>query len=152
MKITTLNTKLYQKTLEWLLARPRSVAETRTYLHRRNSEKDSEQIINQLISQGYLDDTAFAKLYVENRRISRGISQRRLELELRKKGVASQIISRAIAENPRNDYEEIRKIITKKAPKYQNDPQKLIQYLAAQGFDYESAKTAVHEMDSRNSA
>lgn len=143
--------KLYQRTLEWALTRPRSIKETRDYLFRKQA-KNPEQIIDQLIAKKYLDDKKFARDWVENRRLARGISRRRLELELRKKGINDQIITQALSQSSRDDAQEIAKIITKKRAKYTNDPQKLIQYLIRQGFDYESAKTAVLEMDSQNSA
>ena len=153
--------KLYQRTLEWVLTRPRSVQETRDYLRRKQFEKSrpntrsdklSAEILERLISKGYLDDEKFAKFWVENRFTKKGVSKKRLELELRKKGISSQIITQVLIETNRNDTAEITKIITKKRAKYASDPQKLIQYLVRQGFDYESAKTAVLETDSQNSA
>lgn len=143
--------KLYQRTLEWALTRPRSVKETRDYLYRKQAApEDSDNIIAKLTAKNYLNDENFARIWVENRYTSRGISRRRLELELRKKGISAQIIEQVFAETSRHDSTEIVKIIHKKRNKY--DDQQLIQYLVRQGFDYESAKTAVLETDSQSSA
>jgi SOS response regulatory protein OraA/RecX len=60
---------------------------------------------------------------------------KKLKLELRAKGVADDIIDRCLAESPRNEREELRKMIAKKAKRYP-DEQKLIQYLLRQGFNY----------------
>ena len=169
--------KLYQRTLEWVLVRPRSIRETRDYLRRKlrmsseghpqllrgrsaeprkdgreaRPEEDNSEftnlIISRLFEKGYLDDQKFAEYYVENRFIKKGISQKRLKMELIKKGISNNIIEQVL--NKRNDEEEIKKIINKKRKKYDDD--KLIQYLVRQGFDYQLARTLVLETDSQNS-
>ena len=105
--------------------------------------------MKRLIDRGYLDDEKFVRYYVENRNVKKGISLKKIRLELTKKGVSSTLIDSALAENPRNEAEEIKKIIAKKRRRYDNE--KLIQYLIRQGFDYQQSKDAVLEMDSQNS-
>ena len=167
--------KLYQRTLEWVLLRPRSVRETEDYLQRKlrnvlrgpfatNEEQVSEalpvttgerervreeysefsnEIIDKLISKGYLNDQTFAKFWVENRFIKKGISKKRLQLELIKKGISREIIEEAL--KSRNDEEEIQKIIAKKRKKYDDD--KLISYLVRQGFSYQLAQNQVRDYE-----
>ena len=58
--------KLYQRTLEWVLTRPRSVKETEDYLYKKIYEKKLEKnylnnIIEKLKSRNYLDDEKFAE-------------------------------------------------------------------------------------------
>ena len=118
--------------------------------HPRPEEDNSEftnLIISRLVEKGYLDDQKFAEYYVENRFVKKGISQKRLKMELIKKGISNSNIEQVL--NKRNDEEEIKKIINKKRKKYDDD--KLIQYLVRQGFDYQLARTLVLEMDSQNS-
>ena len=141
--------KLYQRTLEWVLTRPRSISETRTYLLRKNAE-NPDQIIEKLTSKNYLNDPKFTQYYIENRNTKKGISTKRLTQELRAKGIPQQTITQALAATPRPESEEIQKVIAKKQKKYQNNPQKLIQYLTAQGFDYQLSATLVRETDSQN--
>lgn len=163
--------KMYQRTLEWVLTRPRSVRETRDYLRRKllqkfrgpfatNGERVSEarpvttgeservreklqefssKIISRLVDKGYLDDRRFAEYYVENRFVKKGISQKRLKMELMKKGVPNEIIAEVL--DGRNDEEEILKMITKKRAKY--DDEKLTAYLCRQGFPYELVQNLV---------
>ena len=161
--------KLYQRTLEWVLLRPRSERETNDYLYKklrmsssgRSSRPSSRgsslrprsncgcpsedipelsnKIITRLASKGYLDDRKFAEWYVENRFVKKGISRKRLAMELMKKGVAAEIIDDVL--DVRNDEEEILKIIAKKRAKYDNE--KLIQYLCRQGFSYQLARDLV---------
>ena len=148
--------KLYQRTLEWVLSRPRSEKETSDYLYKKIYEKklDKEyinQIIEKLEKKTYLNDEAFAKWYVENRFVKKGISKKRLSLELAKKGISREIVERVLKDSGRDEKEEILKIIAKKRARYDDD--KLIQYLGRQGFSYELAKDLVlaSGTDSRNS-
>ena len=132
--------KLYQRALEKALTRPHSEREMRDYLCRKIYEKklDKEyidRIIGRLIEKKYLSDFEFAKWYVENRFVKKGVSLKRLKMELMKKGVAAEIIDEVLDSSERNDEEEILKIIAKKRAKY--DDEKLVQYLCRQGFSYQ---------------
>lgn len=113
------------------------------------SDQDIKQIIAKLTEYKYLDDANFAKYYVENRFQKKGISQRRLRLELTKKGIAPNIIDQVLFDSDcsRSDSDEIKKVITKKR-RLGYDDQKLIQYLVRQGFDYELAKDSVSKLSS----
>ncbi len=136
--------KMYQRTLEWVLTRPHSVRETHDYLYRKKCEKeDEEKIIERLVSRGYLNDESFAKYYVENRFVKKGISTKRLKMELMKKGIDSSIIEEVLSSGARNDDEEIQKMILKKYKKY--DKEKLINYLVRQGFHYQQVQSLVQD-------
>lgn len=145
--------KLYQRTLEWVLVRPRSEKETYDYLNKKIYEKKLDKdyinrIIDRLKEKKYLNDETFARYYVENRFVKKGISKKRLRMELAKKGIASSIIDEVL--DGRNDEEEIKKMIVKKRAKY--DDEKLTAYLCRQGFDYQLVKDLVqtYGMDSQN--
>ena len=101
----------------------------------------SEEILQRLIKKGYLDDYKFAEYYVENRFVKKGISKKRLRMELIKKGVAREIIDEVI--DGRDDEEEIRKMIAKKRAKY--DDEKLMGYLVRQGFSYDLVRRILFE-------
>lgn len=136
--------KLYQRTLEWVLMRPRSEKETRDYLYKKIYDKKLNknyinEIINRLQSKNYLDDLKFAEWYVENRFVKKGISKKRLSMELKKKGISNEIAEKVL--EARDDEEEIKKIIAKKRDKYTDE--KLIQYLCRQGFSYQLAQNLV---------
>ncbi len=136
--------KLYQRTLEWALMRPRSEKEFYDYLYKKVYEKKLDKnyislIIERLREKKYVDDRKFAEYYVENRFVKKGISRKRLKMELMKKGVAKEIVDEVISS--RDDEEEIDKIIAKKRDKY--DDEKLISYLCRQGFSYQLAQSRV---------
>lgn len=109
-----------------------------------------DQVIAKLVEKGYVNDQRFAEYYVEYRHAKKGVSLKKLRLELVKKGIDSATIEQTLQKIPRDDATEIRKIIAKKRQRYA-DNDKLIQYLLRQGFPYELAKTAVLETDSQNS-
>ena len=140
--------KLYQRALEWVLVRPRSKKEANDYLYKKIYEKKLNKdyidlIINKLKNKNYLNDLSFAEWYVENRFVKKGISRKRLKLELMQKGLPEEIISEVL--DKRNDEEEIKKIIAKKRSKY--DDEKLISYLCRQGFSFELARNLVQTFE-----
>lgn len=146
--------KLYQRALEKALTRPHSEKEMRDYLVRKLknnglSSEDilqlSQQVLERLSARGYVDDLKFAEYYVENRFVKKGVSRRRLSMELSKKGVKKEIIEEVLSESERNDAEEIRKIIAKKRAKYDDD--ELVAYLCRQGFSYGLAREQVSEFE-----
>ncbi|MBR3252812.1 RecX family transcriptional regulator [Candidatus Saccharibacteria bacterium] len=139
--------KLYQRTLEWVLTRPHSERETRDYLYKKIYDKKLDKsyidrIIEKLEFKGYVDDRKFAEYYVENRFVKKGVSRRRLEMELMKKGVSSDIISEVFDDGGRDEKEEILKMIKRKRSKYDTD-EKLISYLVRQGFSYSLVREVV---------
>ena len=194
--------KLFSSTLEWVVLKPRSILETRTFLEkklknrqyyqdfiaknadfsikcgtdhgsdlgvengkiagitpyvdfskhkvpgcRQYSPKKAgkvfppefiDQIVDELIKKKYLDDYKFARYYLETRKLKTGISQKKLKMELTRKGISTQTIE-VLMDELRDDSTEIDKIIAKKAHKYTKE--KLIQYLLRQGFDFELVRS-----------
>lgn len=61
----------------------------------------------------YVDDEKFAQWWVENRNVRKGSSLRKIGVELRAKGVATDIIEQVLGETDRNDQSELQKIIIK---------------------------------------
>lgn len=157
--------KLYARTLEYCLMRPHSAREVRDYLWRKTretkyksrktgeikqregvSQELADRVYDRLSEKGYIDDEKFARYWLENRNINKGSSRRKLENELRVKGVSSGIIDQALESATRSDEAEIKKIIAKKRRQYTDD-QKLMQYLARQGFSYDDIKSALSDID-----
>lgn len=152
--------KLYSRTLEYVLIRPRSQREVRDYLYRKTrdtrtksgevkkgvSPEITERVFERLVTKGYIDDEKFAKFWVENRNVRKGSSLRKLAAELRAKGVEKTIVDETLEQTDRHDQDELRKIIAKKRSKY-DDEKKLIAYLARQGFTYDDIKTVLYEDD-----
>lgn len=154
--------KLYTKALEYSMLRPHSSREMRDYLWRKTRETKyksrsgelktragiaqeiATRVYDRLVEKGYIDDEKFARWWVENRNLRKGTSRRKLQAELQAKGVASAVIAAMLEDSNRNDEDELAKIIAKKRAKYP-DEQKLIAYLARQGFSYDDIKSALQE-------
>ena len=138
--------KLYQRALEKALTRPHSEREICDYLNKKVYEKKLDKkyisdIVEKLKDKKYVDDRRFAEFWVENRFVKKGVSRKRLSLELMKKGISREIVEEVL--DKRNDEEEILKIIEKKRAKY--DDEKLISYLVRQGFSYQLAQSQVRD-------
>ena len=156
--------KLYSRALEYCLMRPHSVREVRDYLYRKTlttkykdkqgqvREKSgcsptlSARVLEKLQHKGYVNDEQFARWWAENRNVGKGTSLRKLSAELRAKGVDTQTIEQAISASGRRDDSELTNIVAKKRVKYPDD-QKLIQYLARQGFRYDDIKAALETLE-----
>jgi regulatory protein len=150
--------KLYTRSLEYVLIRPRSHRELRDYLYRKTRDTRTktgeirkgvsieltERVFQRLFDKGYLNEEKFARFWVENRNVRKGSSLRKLQSELQAKGIASDIIQLVLSESERTDSEELKKIIAKKARRY-DDEQKLMAYLARQGFRYDDIKEALED-------
>lgn len=139
--------KAVYRVLDLLARRPRSAGEISEYLKRKKyTAGEVEKILNTLSKKGYIDDAAFARSWVENRRLLKPTSRRKLILELKQKRVSEEIIRRVLDEEPDDEKEIIRKIIAKKQhqTRYQ-DRQKLMQYLARQGFNYSDIKSVLSD-------
>lgn len=150
--------KVYARALEYCLARPHSAKEVRDYLYRKTldtrmktggvkkgvTKEVTERVFDTLVEKGYINDENFARFWLENRRLKKGASQRLLTAELRAKGIEQGIIDALLAESPRTDDDELKKVIAKKRARYP-DQQKLIQYLVRQGFLYDDIKAALAE-------
>ena len=140
--------KAYSLALAYVARRMRSEGELRDYFRRKQYAPElGEQIIEKLRRLGFVDDTEFARRWVENRRLLKATSTKKLRLELRQKRIADDIIRGALAEEEADEREALRDLIEKKRKqtRYQDD-QKLIAYLARQGFSYGDIK-AMMEMN-----
>jgi regulatory protein len=146
--------KLYARTLEYCLLRPHSAKEVRDYLYKKTltrrvkHKKTGEikekkgvgrdvafRVFDRLVEKGYVDDEAFTRYWVEHRNQRKGVSFRKLRAELQSKGVESSIIETALSDTERSEEDELRKVIAAKQSRYK-DANKLVQYLARQGFSY----------------
>ena len=108
-----------------------------------------QEVVSRLESQNYINDQDFARYFIENRHQNKGISTKRLIQELKIKGIDSDIIEQAMFDQDtgnlfRDEEVEIEKIIKKQLRKT-SDRQKIIAYLARQGFSYDLIKTKLDQ-------
>lgn len=153
--------KLYARALEYCMSRPHSIKEVRDYLWRKTlttkyksrttgevkerpgvAQPIADRVLDRLIEKGYLNDEQFARWWVDNRNQIKGVSRRKLQAELASKGVAREAVEQALQQTTRQDEDELMKIIVKKQNRYP-ERNKLVAYLARQGFSYEDIATAI---------
>jgi regulatory protein len=156
--------KLYARALEYCMSRPHSVREVRDYLWRKTrttrykvrgtneikerpgvSEQAAARVLKRVEQKGYVNDEQFARWWVENRHRTKGVSRRKLQAELMAKGVASEHVQAALLQTERSEKAELIKMIEKKQKRYP-DRQKLLMYLARQGFSYDAITEALDEV------
>ena len=160
--------KLYMRALEYCLRRPHSVKEVKDYLWRKTqptlrksqtgmnnpvvySERVASRVLRKLQQKTYVNDEAFARWWVENRQLSKGVSRRKLTAELRSKGIHADIIAQTLEKTDRTDEQELRKVIAKKHRRYAGDRQKFVQYLVRQGFSYDDVVSTLNDVEEVNS-
>ncbi len=137
--------KIYNQTLRLIARRPRSEWEIKDYLKRKEVEEQTvASIITKLQTKGFIDDYDFARRWVENRRLLKSISKRKLEVELRQKRLSDGVIRQVLAEDETDEFEVVCAEIERKRrqSRYQ-DATKLMQYLARQGYSYDNIKRAL---------
>ena len=137
--------KLRGRALEWLMNRPHSEREFRDYLYRKKAEPEQiDNLVAEFTGKGYLDNAKFALWYSELL-ARRGKSNRAITAELYKKGIAKDIIEESLSSEPEDEQTRLRQMIEKKSKlsRYKNDPQKLAQYLVAQGFSWQDVKASL---------
>ena len=115
------------------------------------SEEDIEAVIAKLIDMRVIDDENFARFFVANRNQIKGTSEKKLRIELQKKGVSETIIHEVLSEDEfgekiRDDKIEIMKMIEKKRRRGYDDA-KLTQYLARQGFSYDLIRESLSSLN-----
>ncbi len=166
--------KAYERSLNYVMIRPRSEREikdylTRTFLYPKpktyvdkvgerhfiKQEVDKEKtnhmisrVIDRLRTKGYIDDEAFAKAWINSRQLTKKTSKRKLEQELRAKSVDQNIITSLLQTEDINEQDNLQAFIGKKRRniKYRDDV-KLTQYLLRQGFNYQDIKDALSSND-----
>lgn len=164
--------KAYERALNYVMIRPRSVKEIKDYLTRtflypkpkmffnkqgerivKKQEVDKsavqriiEKVLERLEEKGYSDDEKFAQAWVRSRQLTKKSSKRKLQQELQVKGVHSDIIATVLDDDSIDEAENLKKLIEKKQKqsRYQ-EKTKLTQYLVHQGFSYSDVKEALED-------
>jgi regulatory protein len=145
----SIDDKIYNNALNYAMLRPRSFWEMEQYLKRKKcSPTLSSSILNKLSNNGFLNDVSFARAWVSSRRLRGPVSRRRLLQELRAKRVSDEAADRAFDEDETDETAVLGELIARKRKqtRYQDD-QKLMQYLAGQGFSYGDIKTLLKDQN-----
>jgi len=142
--------KAYGNALRYVAMRQRSEWELTQYFRRKGIDEGAgQQIMERLRAIGFVDDLAFAQAWVNNRRTLKATSKRRLIQELKQKHVDESSIQQALEEDETDERDTLRQLVERKRQiaRYRDDPLKLMQYLARQGFNYDDIKSALQAGD-----
>ena len=144
--------KAYSLTLAYVARRLRSEWELHDYFRRKDIDEDAgEQIIERLRGFGYVSDLNFARSWVDNRRVLKPVSRRRLMQELRQKHVPDDVVRQVLEDDETTDLDTLRQLVERKRKqsRYQ-DATKLMQYLARQGYNYDDIKRVLSGDDAED--
>jgi regulatory protein len=131
----------HERALRFLGVRPRSEAEVRQRLRQQGvDEAILEEVLERLRRAGLVDDQAFANYWIENRTTFRPKSKRAMLVELRRKGVAAEVLDEALSAS--DDSQAAYDVARKRAPRLAKLPEpdfrrKLSEFLGRRGFSYD---------------
>ncbi len=135
----------YDAAVRFLGPRPRSVAEIQRRLRTKRFDDDAiDRAIDKLRAQGYIDDEAFARYWVEQRDTHRPRGERAIVSELMQKGISREVIDVVVRERGSDAEverarEAIRRPLTRWLTLSEVDrKRKIQQYLAQRGFSYDT--------------
>ncbi|MGQ9549724.1 MAG: regulatory protein RecX [Roseiflexus sp.] len=131
-----------QTALRAIEVRPRSIAEVRDRLQRKGFAPETiTAAIERLQAGGLLDDTAFARFWIENRQTCRPRGRYALADELRRKGVDAELVAAALDTSLTDDETERAEILARAALRryatiadYRTFARRLGGYLQRRGF------------------
>lgn len=150
LKSKSAEDQTYGQALNYAMLRPHSTWEMQTYLKRKNCPPALQQtILNKLSNIDLINDENFARSWVAHRRLLKPTSLRKLQQELRAKRIEDDVITKVLSEGHSNDdLDALKQLIkNKRGQTRYHDKQKLMQYLASQGFGYGDIKQAISELD-----
>ncbi len=142
----------FQKALQFISYRPRSIDETRRRLFKKGfSEEVVEATLERLIEKQWLDDLDFSRQWIENRNTFRPRSERLLAYELRLKGVPDDTIQQALEKYSGDEMTLAYQAGIKKAKRcsqetYFDFKKKVGGFLGRRGFHYGIVKPTLEKL------
>jgi len=141
LKGADLEEKAKDVAIRFIEYRPRSIAETRQHLQKKEYPDDViEHVVQRLADVELLNDAAFARYWVEQRETFKPRSKIALQMELRQKGIDRTLIETAVAEI--DEIAAATQAAQAKARRWHNLPElefrkKLNSFLQRRGFGYD---------------
>jgi regulatory protein len=146
----------YNYALVLLAARPYSAhALNRKLIQKRYEAADADDAIRRLLDNGLLNDAKYAEQYARGKMVSTGVSKRRLQQDLYRKGIKPDVATRAIANVVQEDGIDPAMVIehvTRKKLAQLGDLEpkvlrrRLFAFLARRGYDLDEIKSVVSRL------
>jgi len=143
---------LYNALLNYSSLRPRSEYEINSWLKKKGiPSKTSNKFKSKLINLQLLNDHKFATWWINQRNEFRPRSMKHLRSELLAKRINLSIIKEALQETKVDEISSAKKLFIKKSKQLAKlDPKtrqrKIIQYLEAKGFSYETVSKLIDHL------
>ncbi len=136
--------RAFDAALKYLSYRLRSKREISVYLESKGfGEGTVEDTVAKLSEYGYVDDEAFARLYVQSQRTRYGI--KKIAYKLRELGISDEIIDGVCV---KDDFDALTRIAQKYRSSHRDaDDKRLGAYLLSKGFEWEAVKAILREND-----
>lgn len=146
----------YDRALNMLAARARSAAELRRLLVRKGEPADQVDVaVERLRQAGFLDDASFARQFTRSKALGAGLSRRRLQQELARRGVARNVADEAVeevfVEEGVDEEAAIERVAAKKLKTLTRlDPlvqrRRLYAFLARRGYDSDDISRVLRQL------
>ena len=143
----------YDRALNMLALRARSIRDLRRHLVRKGEPADRADVaIARLVAAGFLDDAAFARQFARSKAVGAGLSRRRIQQELARRGVARQIgdaavtdvfAEEALDESAAAEQAARRKLRSLKTLDVPTRNRRLYAFLARRGYDVDEIRRAI---------
>lgn len=145
--------------LRLLAAGPRTRAQLSDALHRRRvPEEAAAAVLERLAEVGLIDDSAFARAWVETRHHGRGLARRALSAELCRRGIEAEDVRVAVGViGSEEELATARQLVARKLPGTRGRPlpariRQLVAMLARKGYPAGLAYQVVREALERDGA
>src|SRR3989344_3776856 len=143
----------FTRALRYLSFRARSEKEIFEYLSKKKHDPlIIQQVIKRLKEKKFLDDTEFAKLWIEQRQMLKGKSKFVIKQELIAKGVAKEIIDDVLEKFSQTDLEAAKNLFEKKKRRFSHYvgreyEKKVSEFLQRKGFSWDIVKKILQGKD-----
>lgn len=149
--------KALKVALRFLKVRPRSIFEVRRKLKEKKCNSEIvEKVISKLVEQKLLDDQKFARSWIGFRENLRPTGLRLLRLELKKFGIAEEILQNVLKPQQDSDFQlQLALKAAEKKKKYlqlshEEYFQKMSGFLARRGFDWPVIEKAIKKIKNKS--
>ena len=140
----------YQRAIKYINYRPHSENEIRQFLKTRGGSEDNiERVIKRLKQIEFINDSRFAKDWVENRSDFRPRSKRALTYELKRRGIQQDIIDSTLEniDETKLAYKAAKKQVRKiRTTEWVIFRKKMFGHLARRGFNYATCAQVVEQI------
>ncbi len=137
------------KALKYLEYRVHSERELRQKLRRAGAEeRNIDMVMEFLVEYKFVNDEEFAELYIRELKNLKRFGQKRIRLELSKKGIPSEIIENAILQEEWEEEDVLLPMMRKRLGGNfeRKNLEKAVRYFVYKGYSYDDINSAIDKL------